>query len=240
MFRRWIVLGVAGSLLGTAALAGPDVHPCDRDAGNTATLAVTAREPVIPDEAVISLSASEHGQDVAAATQDVLRTVHDAIALAAATPGIVTATTGFQTRRDYRLVNEVQIPDGWTVRDEIILKSRRLEALGDLTGRLSKTLHVEATSTRISNGLDERVGRSLTASAIASFRAKAASITRGFGLQRYGLCTIDVGRLQEEPSFPRPVYPMMAAPRAGAEYPLPIAPGETTLSVTVSGSIRME
>ena len=243
MFHRWLVVGVFGSLIGTTALAAPAIHPCDRDTGNTATLAASARETVIPDEAAITLSASEHaahGKDVAAATRRVLRTVRAAIALAAATPGIVAATTGFQTIRDYRFVSGTQVPDGWWVRDEIVLTSRHLNALGDLTGRLSTTLHVEAMSTRISSRLRERVERSLTKKAIASFRAKAANVTRDFGLQRFGLCTIDVGGLEGDRAIPRPVNPMLAAARVAAGSPLPIAPGQATLSVTVSGSIRMQ
>ncbi len=240
MIRLALVLGVLGALTGSAALARSDAHVCDAGNGNTARLAATAREDVVPDEAVVTLSASEHGQDVAAATQQVLRRVNDAIALVSGARGIVAETTGFQTTRDYRFVNNSRIPDGWTVRDEIVLTSRRLSELGDLTGRLSKTLHVEATSTRLSNGLRERVERSLTAKAIASFRARAASVTSDFGLHRFGLCTIDVGRLEGDRSIPRPVYPMMTARTTATESPLPIAPGRSTLSVTISGSIRME
>ncbi len=243
MFRHCLVVGIAGSLIGTAAFARPSVQACDPGAGNTARLAAIARESVIPDEAAITVSASEHaahGKDVAAATRRVLRTVKAAAALAAATPGIVAETTGFATIRDYRFVNGAQVTDGWWVRDEVILTSRHLTALGDLTGHLATTMHVEATSTRISSRLRDRVERSLTKRAIASFRAKAASVTRDFGLHRYGLCTIDVGRLQGDRAIPRPVFPMLVARRSAPAAPLPIAPGRATLSVTVSGSIRMD
>ena len=159
MFHHALLLGIAGSLIGTAAVAHSDPPSCNPDFGNTVKLAATARAEVIPDEAVITLGAIAHGSDVAAATQDVSRQVSDAIAAIAHAPGVVVETTGFQTNRDYRFVNGVQVPDGWTVRDQLILRSRHFKALGDLTGRLSRTLHVEATGTRMSTGLRERVVR---------------------------------------------------------------------------------
>jgi predicted secreted protein len=240
MFHPTLVLGVVGSLLATAALAHPDIRTGHREVANIAKFAATAREAVVPDEAVVTLSASHQGTDVAAATRDVLQEVDDALRSVAGVPGVVAETSGFQTIRDYRFVNGAQVPDGWTVRDEITLKSAHFKPLGELTGRLARTLHVEATSTRISSGLRERAERSLTAKAIASFRAKAATVTREFGLHRYVLLTIDVGSLQGDRSMPRPPYPMMTAQRAMTASPLPIAPGEAPFSVTVSGSVRME
>lgn len=240
MFHRTLVLGVVGSLLATAALARSNARFCHRDVRNTAKLAATAREEVAPDEAVVMLSASQQGPDVAAATREVLHKVNDALSLISGVPGIVAETAGFQTIRDYHFVNGAQVPVGWTVRDAITLTSGHFKALGDLTGRLARTLHVEATSTRVSSGLHERVERSLTAEAIAAFRAKAARVTSEFGLQRYALRAIDIGPLQGDRSMPRPPYPMIASQRAMATAPLPIAPGESPLSVTVSGSIRMK
>ena len=240
MFRRTLILGIAGTLVGTVALARPEGRTCAPQIGNTASLAATARETVVPDEAVVTLSAIEHGTDVAAATREVLRRVNEAIAVVATVRGIVAETTGFQTMRDYRVVNNAQVADGWTVRDEIVLTSVDFKALGQLTGRLARTWQVESTSTRISSGLRERVERSLTDQAIASFRARAARITSDFGLHHARLCTLDVGQLQGDRSLPRPMYSTLAVQRATVEPPLPIAPGRTTLSVTVSGSVRME
>lgn len=240
MFHHTLVLGVVSSLLATAALAHPDIRAGHRELGNVAKFAATARAEVVPDEAVVTLSASHQGPDVAAATRDVLQEVDAALRSIAGVPGVVAETTGFQTTRDYRFVNGAQVPDGWTVRDEITLKSANFKALGELTGRLARTLHVEGTSNRISSGLRERVEQSLTAKAIAAFRAKAATVTREFGLHRYALLTIDVGALQGDRSMPRPPYPIVAAQRVMAAAPLPIAPGESPLSVTVSGAIRME
>jgi len=204
------------------------------------TLDATVATEVIPDVAVITLAAEAQGPDAAPITREVQQAINAALAQGKATPGVEARTGAFSTNQRW---NNKGVRDGWTVRAELILKSRDFATLGTLAGKLAQQkLMIVASTLEISRELREREEAALIERGIAAFRAKAQTATRAFGFARFTLRDVHLGAIGGEG---RPIQPKVYAMRAAAEAapmsaePVAIEGGKVTLTLTVSGTVMM-
>ncbi len=203
------------------------------------TLDATVATEVIPDLAVITLAAEAQGPEAAPITREVQSAINTALAQAKATAGVSAQTGAFATNQRY---NTKGVRDGWTVRAELILKSKDFGGLGALAGKLAQQkLMIVGSGFELSRELREREEAALIERGIAAFRSKAQTASRAFGFGNFSLREINLGSISGDT---RPIQPKVfsmraaAAPSADAE-PVAIEGGKVTLTLAVSGGVLM-
>lgn len=226
---------LATSLACASHAASPLVAP-ERD---LLTIDATVAVEVIPDLAVITLAAEAQGPDAAPITREVQQIINAALAQAKATSGVEARTGAFSTNQRW---NNKGGRDGWTVRAELVLKSRDFATLGSLAGKLAQQkLMIIGSALELSRELREREEQALIERGIAAFRAKAQTASRAFGFTRFALRDVNLGSIGGDV---RPIQPKVYAMRAGAvsaaeAEPVAIEGGKVNLTLTVSGTVVM-
>ncbi|TNF59052.1 MAG: DUF541 domain-containing protein [Burkholderiales bacterium] len=127
---------------------------------------------------------------------------------------------------------------GWRGSAELILEGRDIGRIAGTAGRI-QTLTLAHSDFSLSRQARQQLESEVQAQAIERFRARAAEITRAFGYQDYDLREVSIGSTDEgSPPVRGPVMAMeMRA--AASDAPLPVQPGVSTVSISVSGSIQM-
>ncbi len=78
----------------------------------------------------------------------------------------------------------------------------------------------------------------MTAQAITRYRAQAAEATKQFGYASYAVREVSVNS-NEQGGGPEPMMMRSRVFAAAADAPLPVEAGQTSVSVTVSGTVQM-
>jgi predicted secreted protein len=206
------------------------------------SLDATVFTEVIPDLAFVTLAAEATGVDAGPITREVQQIINAALAQAKAVKDAahpIEARTGaFQTTQRW---NNKGVRDGWTVRAELIVKSKDFATLGTLAGKLAQQkLMIVGTGFEMSRELREREEAALIERGIAAFRAKATTASKAFGFGNFSLREVNLGGIGGQVSVQAPK--MMAMRAQGAEVApesMAIEGGKTTLTLSVSGSIVM-
>lgn len=202
------------------------------------TLDATVATEVTPDLAVITLAAEAAGADAAALTREVQQAINAGLTLAKATRDIEARTGGFSTQPRWSTKGG---RDGWTVRAELILKSRDFGALGTLAGRLAQQkLMIASSGFEVSRDLREREEAALIERGIAAFQAKARTAARAFGFTAFNLREVSLGTIGGElRPQPRPMLARAAEMAAAPPEPVAIEAGRVMLTLSVSGSVQL-
>lgn len=126
--------------------------------------------------------------------------------------------------------------EGWRMRSEIAMETRDMAALSELLGKLQATLSIGQISLMPAPETRKKVEDEATLDAIAAFQARAALIAKTLGKpHRVRQMSINTGG-------DRPVYPMARASSMAmseAAAPMPVSPGDSTITVTISGQIEL-
>ncbi|MGC9163600.1 MAG: SIMPL domain-containing protein [Thiomonas sp.] len=204
-------------------------------------LQASAQVEVVPDLAVMTLATERSGTDPASLTAQVSKTLEAALQQARTTPGVEASSGGFSTQPRWKTVNNQSQRDGWTVRAELILKSHDVAALGKLAGQLAQQgLMIESIGFEVSRALREREETALIESAIARFKAKAATAARALGYAAYTLRSLQIDPLQGPTPSPRPMLMRAEAAIAADSAPaVPLAAGRVPLQLNVHGSVQL-
>ncbi|TAG03207.1 MAG: DUF541 domain-containing protein [Betaproteobacteria bacterium] len=200
------------------------------------SLDATVSTEVIPDLAYVTLAAEATGTEAGTITREVQQIINAALAQAKATKDIEARTGAFQTNQRW---NSKGTRDGWTVRAELIVKSKDFATLGTLAGKLAQQkLMIVGTGFELSRELREREEAALIERGIAAFRAKASTASKAFGFGNFSLREVNLGSIAGNNPMPMPKAMMMRAQVAdAAPESMAIEGGKTTLTLTVGGSI---
>jgi len=127
---------------------------------------------------------------------------------------------------------------GWRGTTELLLEGRDFERITRTAGRI-QTLTMAQVGFSLSRQAQRRLESEVQAQAIERFRARAAEVTRAFGHQEFDLREVNISSADEgAPPMHAPAMAMeMRA--ATSDAPVPVQPGKSTVSITVSGSIQM-
>jgi predicted secreted protein len=193
---------------------------------------------IAPDMAVVMLSVEKQGADAASITNEVNQILAVGLKEAKGTAGVQAATGGFTTYPRYD--NKGQ-RNGWVVHAELITKSKDFGVLGKLAGKLSTSMQIANNGFEVSPELKQAEEEKLIAAGLAAFQSKARAAVKALGYSGYTVREVSLGSAQLG-GGPRPPMPMgrssMAAQADGA--PMPIEAGQTTLTLTVNGSVQMK
>ncbi len=198
----------------------------------------TASTEVTQDLLAITLQVVRDGPD-AALVQAQLKTVLDAAlaeARKAAAPGAMEVRTGnFALYPRYAKDNRI---NGWQGQAELVLQGRDSQRVAQTAGRLIG-MNIISAGHSVSRELAEQHESEITALAIRKYRSKATEVAKQFGFGGYVVREISV-QAGDSGGMPRPVMMQARAPMAmAADAPVPVEAGKTTLSVTVSGTVRL-
>jgi predicted secreted protein len=228
---------VASLLLSTVVIAqhAMPVTPPNKD---LLTLDAAASVEVVPDTAFVTLAAEASGPDAASITREVQQAINAGLAAAKATKDVEARTGGFNTSQRW---NNKGVRDGWTVRAELIIKSKDFATLGTLAGKLAQQkLMIANTGFEMSRGQREREEAALIESAVNAFKMKASAAAKAFGFSNYSLREVNLGSIGGD-ARPQPKMMAMRAASAAMEAaePMAIEGGKTVLTLTVSGAVVM-
>lgn len=198
-------------------------------------LSASASVEVTHDLLSVVLTTSREGSD-AGAVQDQLKQALDTALTEArrvGKPGQVDVQTGNFSL--YPRYNQKGAMAGWHGTAELVVEGRDTAVIGQLVGRIT-SMAVGRVSQGLSREARERSEAEVAGQAIAAYRAKAAEYAKKFGYAGYVLREVNVGA-GEPPGSP---IPMMRATAASMESaPLPVEAGKATVTVTVSGTVRL-
>lgn len=223
----------ASTLAGLPAMAAEPV----RD--NVVSFSTTATRELVQDLIQITLQARQEGP-VAADVQAQLKQQLEAAlveARKAAVPGGMDVRTG-GFHLSPRYTNNGRV-NGWQGQAQLVLEGTDMARISQTAGKLN-ALQITSVSYGLSRALRESQESELTSQAIARFRERAQRIAADFGQRGFSLGEVSVS--STDPGFEG--RPVLMAARAKtmemmADAPVPVEPGKGTLSVTVSGQVRL-
>jgi predicted secreted protein len=201
------------------------------------TLDAAASTEVIPDTAFVTLAAEASGPDAGAITREVQQAINAGLAAAKATKDIEARTGGFNTQQRY---TNKGVRDGWTVRAELVLKSKDFATLGTLAGKLAQQkLMIANTGFEMSRAQRDREEAALIESAVNAFKTKATAAAKAFGFTGFSLREVNLGSIGGDVR-PMAKFAMTRAAMAeAAPEPMSIEGGKTVLTLSVSGTVIM-
>lgn len=150
-----------------------------------------------------------------------------------------TVRTRSGTTSTYPLYDRNQKPGGWRGRSEIRLESRDFEAAARLIGRLQSSMQLLSVSFGVSRQYKVDTENEIIGEALQAFRARAEIVRRALGGQGYVLQRMQIATGSSAPP-PRPLARAMAAGAAAEMAPPQFEGGMSTITVNVSGTIRVE
>ena len=229
---RTILAGCA--LAAAAAVAPAQTLPPPQ---NVLQLQTSGTVEVQQDLLQVRLTTARDGTDPAG-VQGQLKTALDA-ALAEA------RKTALPEQMDVRTGNFAIYPrnnregriTGWTGTAELVLEGRDFARITQAAGRI-QTMTLGGVSFGLSREQRMKVEGDAQAQAIERFKAKAGELARAFGFGGYTLREVAVNA--SDPGF-TPRMRMMAqdAKASSAESAVPVEPGRSVVTVTVSGSVQL-
>ncbi len=230
------------ALLGTAAQAQMLPPP-----QNVVNLSATASVEVTKDWLTVVFATTREGADAAAVQTQLKQALDAALAEArkGAKPGqLEVQTGGFSLSPRYAPPNPKTpgMPGGivgWQGRTELIVEGRDTQAIAQLTARV-QSLSISRVGSSLSREARDKVEGDVAAQAIASFRARAESVSRQFGFGSYTLREVNVGSEGSQPiAMASMVRVQGARSMAMEDAALPVEAGKQLVSATVSGSVQL-
>jgi predicted secreted protein len=230
------ILLVASVLLVTAlsAAAQPVALPQPQ---NVLQLQASGTVEVQQDLLTMVLTTARDGSDAAAVQTQLKNALESALTEArkSAQPGQLDVRTGNfalfpRHNREGRIT-------GWSGTAELILEGRDFPRITQTAGRI-QAMTLGGVSFGLSREQRSKVEGEAQALAIERFKARAAELARGFGFGGYTLREVAVNT--NEPGF-SPRFRMAAQEGgiAAASAPVPVEPGRSAVTVTVSGSVQL-
>ncbi len=205
---------------------------------NIVQLSATATVEVQQDFLTLTMNTVRDGAD-ANAVQSQLKAALDAalsIAKANASPGQLEVRTGnFGLYPRYGKDNK---PIGWQGSAELILQGRDIARISTTAGKI-QTLTLGNVGFGLSREQRAKVEGDAQTQAIARFKAKAADIARDFGFGGYTLREVSVNA-NDQGYTPGPRVMAMQSKALVADAPVPVEAGQSTLAVTVTGSVQLK
>ncbi len=239
LFSKFTCVAIAATLLSTPLFAqqlgmsnNSNAQPRD-----VLSLSATVFAEVVPDLAFVTLTAEAQGVDSAPITREVQTAINAALTQAKEIKGIVASTGAFSTQQKW---NSKGVRDGWTVRAELIIKSKDFATLGTLAGKLSQQkLMITNTGFEMSRELREREEAALIERGIDAFCSKAVTAIKSFGFASYTLREVNLGNITGDAPNVQPKMMMRSVAAASQAEPMAIEGGKTVLTLSINGSITM-
>lgn len=221
--RKTILTLLTGMLLCTAA-----------GAGTTVDLTAEASRPAANDMVRATVSAEASGSNPGELARRVNQDVAEGLKVIKARPGI-SIKSGHQST--FPVYSQNQKIESWRVRSELILESRDAAGVSELLGQLQQMRLVVSDVNQLPTPETRRkVEDEATREAIGAFRQRAAVVAEVLG-KPYTIRHLSIHQSGQMPPMPRAGRAMVA--EMAAAPPVPMEPGESLVTTTVSGQVEM-
>ncbi|MBA4265285.1 MAG: SIMPL domain-containing protein [Comamonadaceae bacterium] len=238
-FRRVLPVIAISICLGpglAAAQPSQPSHPSFQPS-NVVSLSATGETDVPQDLLTLSLRTTKEGSSAAAVQNELKGAMDKALSLAKAQEkkDLMEVRTG-QFSLYPRYGKEGKIA-GWQGTAEMLLEGTDFALVSSTAGKLD-TLTMSSASFSLSREARQRIEKEVEAQAIERFRARASDVAKGFGFASYVLREVSVSSTDDGGM---PVHPRMMAMEAKgmSDASIPVAAGNSTVRVTVSGSVQL-
>lgn len=202
---------------------------------NVLQLSASGSVEVQQDLLVLTLGTSRDGKEAGAVQAQLRQALDTALqeARRGAEPGKMDVRTGqFSLYPRHGKNGEIV---GWQGRAEVVLEGQDFARITGTAARMP-TMAIAQTGFGLSKTERTRVERQAQALAIENFKGQASGLAQAFGFAGYSLREVVVN---SNDSGPRPRMMAMEAKFGGADAPVPVEAGKSTVEVTVSGSVQM-
>ncbi len=204
------------------------------------TLQAQASSEVAQDLATMTLARDDEDSDAAVVSQRVSVLLEGALKDAKSSKNVVVRWN----MHTYPVNSRKNKIAGWRAHADVFLESTDLVELSKLASLLSDRLQITNVQFSLSDKARHAEEAKLQAQAIEAFKDKAQKAATSFGYSRFSVVEVAVGS-QGGFSSPRPmmVRSLERAPQsvmASSAPPIPIEPGTTSVTVNISGSVKME
>ncbi|HRH13882.1 MAG TPA: SIMPL domain-containing protein [Azonexus sp.] len=221
--RKTTLTLLTGMLLCTAA-----------GAGTTVDLTAEASRPAANDMVRATVSAEASGSNPGELARRVNQDVAEGLKVIKARPGI-SIKSGHQST--FPVYSQNQKIESWRVRSELILESRDAAGVSELLGQLQQMRLVVSDVNQLPTPETRRkVEDEATREAIGAFRQRAAVVAEVLG-KPYTIRHLSIHQSGQMPPMPRAGRAMVA--EMAAAPPVPMEPGESLVTTTVSGQVEM-
>ena len=208
---------------------------------NVVHIAATGFLEVEQDWLTLHMSVTREGTD-AAQVQSQLRTALDSameVAKGAAIERQLAVRSGrFGVFARYDKTGKVS---GWQGQAELVLEGRDFTRIAHTASRM-QPLTVSNMAFSLSRESQQQLESDVQTLAIERFQRRAGEVTKAFGMSGHELKEVSISSADagEEGRFRHQAMTMDAASSLQKVEPLPVEPGRSRLTVTVSGSIRLK
>lgn len=204
-------------------------------AGPTLKLQAAARSELPNDEMLVQLAVERSGLAAEKLNQEVLNALNLALAKAKTVDSIKAQLGAITTQPDWGPQGK---RTGWRVRGVMVLQGKDLAATGALAGELATDLQIAGVSFRLTEAARAREESRLLREAAAAFNQRAKEAAAAFGFSGFELQTLDIDHAMPNP--PRPMAMEMRAAGMAAAPSVPTEGGDTTVTLTISGSVELK
>jgi predicted secreted protein len=202
---------------------------------NQISFNASAETEVANDLLVVTMQSQDSGEDLQQLADQVNKNMSWAIEQAKKHERIQYQTLNYSTTPRYEKGRQA----GWQVSQSLKISGTDAADIAKLMGRLQQKLQTQSVNYQVTPEAREAAEKTLTASALEKFTAKAGEISKSLNMGSYKLVSLSVNG-SNEPQ-PRPMFAMsrMVAAEA-AMAPPAIEAGSQTVTVSVSGTIELQ
>ena len=200
-------------------------------------LEASASREVPQDMAWASLVVEREGRSAAQAQRDTAADLAQAVARAKAVSQLEVRTESFYTAPLYGKDGKIS---SWRSRAELRIDSSAAAVVAQTAAELASVARLAATGFYLSPAARARAEQDLIAEAVREFQAKTQATAQALGFAQTELREVAVGQSGFEARPPAsPMRAMAMAAEARSAEPVPMEPGKTHVSVSVSGAVAL-
>jgi predicted secreted protein len=204
---------------------------------NRVSFQVTESRDVENDQITVTMGIERNDQDATRLADEINRLMKWATTTADQFRAVDSTGSDYSIRPIYSRDKHL---DHWRGQSSLVLRSKDNKEMARLVQTLQEKMTIKSTVNSVSDELRNKTVTTMTDSALKKFTMRAKQVTASLGYSKYRLVTVNIN---SSGHMPRPVYSMnMARSSMAAESVAPPAfeSGQSTLTITVNGTIEME
>lgn len=201
--------------------------------GQKIQFVITESQNIPNDKVLVTFNYVTEGTSAQEVANEVNTKMQAALRSLKPYPNITTQTTQYNIHPVYKN----RILSHWRGQQNLVLTLQNLPGLVKILTKVQPYLAYQSMQFTVSNTLKQQTLATLTQQAILRFRKQAKQIAHGFSANSYRILETHINT----PNTNRPVYTRSEMAMSTTPLAAPaMAAGQSTLTVTVSGTIQLE
>ncbi|KWU24727.1 SIMPL domain-containing protein [Burkholderia cenocepacia] len=204
----------------------------------TLHLEATATAEVLEDTAWANLAVEQNAREANVAQRQVSERLAKVLAMIRQMGDLRVKTNGFYTTPVYAADGRIA---SWRSRADVRIESSETQLVARTAADLADSARVDGAGFYLSGGARAAAEQGLIASAVKDFGDKASVTAKALGFEHTHIREVSLSRNGGD--MPRPMLAFaMKSSRADAQpaAPVPMEPGKSQVSVTLSGTVEMQ